>query len=93
MPDSFAVLVTDPCIVFREDEDNGGVLYHPGTDRAYSVNILGARIWTMLSDGKSPDELIIDLQASLSPPPASLAEDVEMFLDSLIQNQLIRKNE
>jgi hypothetical protein len=88
MPGNPSVLVTESSVVFRDDSSNGGVLYNPGTDRAYSVNSLGARIWAMIHEGKSPEEIIAQLQAFFTPPPSSLAQDVADFIDSLLQNKL-----
>lgn len=91
MPITSSVFVTEPSVVFREDLNQGGVLYNPGTDRAFSVNNLGARIWTMLQTGSTLDELIVQLQVFFSPPPDTLRDDVHAYLLSLLSNQLIRE--
>ncbi len=89
MPGNSSVLVTESSVVFRDDSTSGGVLYHPGTDRAYSINSLGTRIWAMIHEGITPEEIIAQLQVFFVPPPTTLKQDVEEFIDSLIQNKLI----
>ncbi|GBE29374.1 hypothetical protein BMS3Bbin04_00386 [bacterium BMS3Bbin04] len=94
MPQTALVLVADVSVIFRSDANGGGVLYHPGSDRAYSVNQLGASIWMLLRKEISSGEIISQMQASLSPDnPPSLREDVEAFLASLVENELAHASE
>jgi len=94
MPHTASVFLTDSSVIYRDDTNGGGVLYHPGTDRAYSVNGFGSRIWMMLGKGVTSEQIITQLRVSLSPDnPPSLLEDVEAFLASLVQNELVHASE
>lgn len=86
---SAPVYVTDPAVVFREDMKDGGVLYHPETDRAYSLNRLGARIWAMLCEGETRARIVDRLRASFAPDEAqTLDDDVDEFLAHLVKHNL-----
>jgi len=69
-------------LVFREDHDNGGVLYDPDSGSAFALNPVGSFIWQRL-DGKHS---IGDIMGELCENCSDIPSDAESFVCSFIQD-------
>jgi hypothetical protein len=63
--------------------EDGGVLLNINTGRCYSLNIFGAKIWTLIGSGRTREELLKELTVECSVPREQLKQDVSKFLADL----------
>ena len=73
---------------FRRFDDEM-ILLHLGRGDYFSLNEAGARIWTELSEGRSPEEIAHKLAADYDVAEDKLVEDCLTLIDELAQNDLI----
>jgi hypothetical protein len=74
--------------VYRELASGGGVLLHLDTAAYYSVNAVGALIWSLI-DGGPVEDIADRLAKELRDPPPDLVDDVEAFVDALGARDLV----
>jgi hypothetical protein len=74
---------------FRKLEDGSGVILHLDSTQYHGVNEVGATIWELTERPRSFADLIEGLRAELDDPPAALEADVEGFLRSLEERDLV----
>lgn len=67
------------------------VLLDPGTGRYWGLNEVGSRIWELLEQDLSPDEVVDRLLEEYDAPRDVLAADVEQFLARMKQSKLMRE--
>ena len=80
----------NPLIVFREDFEDSAVLFNPEDGKVLGLNRTGAFIWQCLEKGMSRDACISALrEACGDTAPANIADDVDVFLDSLWERAFI----
>jgi hypothetical protein len=80
----------NPRVVHRRlAEGEGGVLLHLETSAYPDVNEIGLAIWEIVGDGKTIAEVVQELGARVSDPPAKLEDDVIQFLDGLRDRGLV----
>lgn len=83
----------NPGVVFREDSNPVGeeaaVLFHPGENRAFTLNSTGVRIWHELDARPTRAELVERILASTDHPPDDAAASLSDFLDSLLAQGLV----
>jgi hypothetical protein len=65
------------------------VLVLPPTLDARVLNDLGARVWE-LADGRTMDEITLELTSELDEPRARVAADVRAFVEALAVESLLR---
>lgn len=81
-------LRASPLVRSMRDED-GAVLLDLEGGKYYSLNGIGADIWTRVEGGADLETLLIDLQESYQVEREVLARDLQHFLESLESRGLI----
>ena len=71
------------------DED-GSVLINLQSGKVFSLNGVGARIWTMLEQGTSFDGVLDALSREYNLPSAELENDLDGFIDELARKDLLK---
>ena len=79
-----------PEVVCTDVGGNEAVLLHLDTKKYYSLNNTGLRIWQMLSDGQTPADVIVRLQAEFDVTPEKARESVINLMNELISEKLIQ---
>jgi hypothetical protein len=70
--------------------DEGGVLLHLETGAYHRINAVGAVVWEAIGDASTLEDVTIAVEHSLDGPvPDSLSTDVEEFVESLVQRNLV----
>ena len=59
----------------------------------FGLDAIGAEVWTRLSAGASPDEIVVELAPLYDVLPPTLSGDVERLVESLIASRLIYPRE
>lgn len=73
----------NPVVSFKDEGDEGAVLYNPDTDKCVIINPVGSIIWRYLEEPRTPDEIITMLSESFSDVDAEKAqEDLEEFINN-----------
>jgi hypothetical protein len=67
------------------------VLFHPGTERFYSLNASGARIWALLAEGLDARQIIDRLAAEFEGQEPLIRGEVLAFLPQLEAEQILRR--
>lgn len=69
------------------------VLFDTRGERYYTLNEVGSRIWALLAEATSPDEIVDQLRAEYAMPAGvpgdSIAQDVARLLDELHSAHLV----
>lgn len=81
-----------PDIVSRHFGDDM-VIVHLQTNRVYSLNRTGARLWSLLSEGHDRDAIVARLVEEFDAPEAVVAREVDALLDSLRQERLVQESD
>jgi hypothetical protein len=68
--------------------DDGMVLVHLRTNRIYSLNPTGARLWTLLSAGVDRATVRKQLAAEFAVDPEQLDREIEMLLQTFADQGL-----
>ncbi len=71
----------NPVISFKDEGNEGAVLYNPDTDKVVVVNAVGAKIWLFLNEPRTFDgvvSMLIETYAEVDIEKAG--EDVEKFI-------------
>jgi hypothetical protein len=77
----------NPEVSFRDEGEEGAVLYNPDTDKSALMNATGARIWEFISEPKTVHEIAAMLVGSYSGiDTAQAREDALNFLNSFGEN-------
>jgi hypothetical protein len=74
------------------DED-GSVLINLQSGKVFSVNGVGAKVWTMLERGTGFDGIVDALSREYNLPAAELRNDLDSFIDDLTRKDLLKRNE
>jgi hypothetical protein len=75
--------------VVHQDLSGEIVLVHLQTNRIYSLNPTGARLWELLVEGRSHDEIKQQLLEEFEVPEGELEREIEALLSSLRAEQLV----
>jgi hypothetical protein len=87
---SDATYLADPDVSFRQEGDEGGILYNADTDSLEVVNPVAAEIWTFLSAPRTQAEVVAHLCAVCEGADAAQVErDVGEFLASMLQKGFV----
>jgi len=65
------------------------VLVHLQTNRIYSLNQTGARVWSLLTDGHDRESIVALLAGEFDVSSGTLTHEVEALLTSLREERLV----
>lgn len=71
-------------------DSNGAVLLDLEAGRYYSLNGLGAKIWSKAEQGSTPAEILRELQEAYQVPLEKLEHDLTTFLRGMEEKGLVR---
>jgi hypothetical protein len=71
------------------DED-GSVLINLQSGKVFSLNGVGAKIWTMLAQGALCESILDALSREYNLPSAELKADLDGFINDLAQKDLLK---
>jgi hypothetical protein len=75
-------------VVYEELADEV-VLVHLGTNRIFSLNATGARLWQLLAAGHSASEIREQLSREFEVDPAELETEIDRLLAALSAESLV----
>ncbi len=81
-------IATDVIFEVLEGE---AVLLHVGDGTYYRLNRTGTRVWQLLEQGTSRDQIVRTIAAEFDAPETAIAGDVKALLQDLEQHGLIRQ--
>jgi hypothetical protein len=81
-----------PDVVF-EVLDDDLVLVHLDTNRIYTLNATGARVWELLGDGESRTNVERALAAEFDVEDEQLLRELDALFEELLNEGLIRRLE
>ena len=77
--------------VYREI-DGEGVVLDLASGVYFGLNEAGARIWALLAQGKSREDIVATLLEEYEVPPEQLGKDVDDLLQRLVEKGLLRRH-
>ena len=80
----------DPEVVVTELDGKEAVLLHLGTKMYFTLNETGLRIWQMLSNGLTPEEINERFLTEFDVSPERAKEGVLHLIHELIQEKLVK---
>jgi hypothetical protein len=69
--------------------DDGLVILDIDKGEIYSANVVAARIWNLLMDGKSEQEAVDAIVTEFDAPRDVVARDAKAFIESLVSKSLV----
>ena len=89
-PMNEAKYLVNPDVSFRQEDDDGGILFNPDTDSLEVLNPTAAAIWAFLAAPRARNEVVAHLcETCADASPGQVEKDVGEFLDSLLQKGFI----
>ena len=89
-PMSAAKYLVNPDVSFRQEGDDGAILFNPDTDSLEVVNPVAAEIWTFLAAPRTRAEVVAHLCAVCAGAAREQVEkDVEEFIGALVKKGFI----
>jgi len=73
-------------------DDDGSVLINLHSGKVFSLNGVGARIWTMLEQGTTFEAIVDSLARHYDGSEQEIREDLNLFLRVLEKKGLVREN-
>ena len=87
---SEAKYLADPDVSFRQEDDDGGILYNAETDSLEVINPVATEIWKFLSAPRTQAEVAAHLCETCEGAPREQVEkDVVEFVESLLKKGFI----
>ena len=87
---SEAKYLADPDVSFRQEDDDGGILYHAETDALEVINPVATEIWKFLSAPHTQAEVVAHLcEACDGAAREQVEKDVAEFVESLLKKGFI----
>lgn len=72
---------SNPVISFKDEGDEGAVLYNPDSDKVVIINAVGTAIWQFIEQPRTADEIVAMLVDCFSAVEADKAhEDLKQFV-------------
>jgi hypothetical protein len=72
---------SNPVISFKNEGDEGAVLYNPDSDKVVIINAVGTAIWQFIDQPRTADEIVAMLAENFSDVDAVKAhEDLKQFI-------------
>ena len=85
-----AQYICNPDVVLREEDEDGGLLFNPDTNQVKVVNATGLFIWERFTTASTVEAVVSGIQHTFEDVPADeVAEDVQAFLDEMVQTGFI----
>lgn len=69
--------------------DDGLVILDIDKGEIYSANVVAARIWNLLMEGKSEQEAVDAVATEFAAPRETVAKDAHAFIESLVSKSLV----
>jgi hypothetical protein len=73
-------------------DTDGAVLLDLKRGKYYSLNVVGAQIWTKAQEGRTLPEILNHLQETFDAPIERLQNDLTAFIDGLAEKGLAHVN-
>ncbi len=70
--------------------DDATVIVHLSSGRIHHTNTTGSRIWELLEEGRTPAEILAQLEQEYQAPPDQLRREVEEFVERLVNERILR---
>jgi hypothetical protein len=86
------VLHPHPSLVFTRLDDTEAVLLHLDTKRYYTLNETGTRIWELLQQGRSAQDIVQALQNDYAVTDEEATPLLLAFVDELQQEGLVQQS-
>lgn len=86
------VLHPHPSLVFTQLDDTEAVLLHLDTKRYYTLNETGTRIWELLQQSRSAQEIALALQDNYALTDQEALPLLLAFVDELLQEGLVQQS-
>ena len=87
---SAAKYLVDPDVSFRQEDDDGGILYDVKTDALEVINPTATEIWKFLAAPRTPAEVVAHLlEVCEGAPREAVEKDVAEFLASMLKKGFI----
>jgi hypothetical protein len=79
--------VHNPDVNLREEDEDGGLLFNPDTDRVQLLNSTGLHIWKLCAQGRTQSEIVAAFLRDYDEVPAdAVAADVEEFVTGMLDS-------
>lgn len=89
-PMSTTKYLMNPEVSFRQEDEDGGILFNADTDAVEVINPVAVAIWTFLAAPRMQEEVVEHLCAVCADVPREqVGKDVEDFLASLLKKGFI----
>jgi hypothetical protein len=86
------VMHPHPSLVFTRLDETEAVLLHLDTKRYYTLNETGARIWELMQQGRSPQEIVQALQGNYVLTDEEAMPVLLGFVEELQREGLVHPN-
>ncbi len=78
---------SSPVVSFRDEGEEGAVLFNPDTDKCLILNFVGACIWRYLKKPRTLDEIISMLSETFSGVESEkVRKDLKQFINDFEEN-------
>ena len=85
-----AKFLVNPEVSFRQEDDDGGILFNPDTDSLEIINPVAVAIWTFLAAPRTQAEVVAHLcEVCEGTARAQVEQDVDGFIGSLLKKGFI----
>ncbi len=81
--------IANSSLVFREENDNWGVLYDPDSGSAFGLSPVSAFIWQRLDGRHSSNEITLELRKKCRDMPDNAEFYIENFIQDLIKRGFV----
>lgn len=89
-PMNAAKFLVNPDVSFRQEDDDGGILFNPDTDSLEVINPVAAAIWTFLAAPRTRAEVVAHLcEICEGAARGQVEQDVDEFIGSLLKKGFI----
>jgi len=78
-------------VVIHEVLDDEAVLLNVESGVYFGLDATGTRIWQLLTSGLAVHSIVEQLLLEYDAHPSQVRDDVDRFLETLIENDLVRK--
>ncbi len=89
----YSVFMRTADVVFQNlAGEDGAVLLHLTSGQYHTLNPVATRIWEILETPMDEEALTRRIEEEFEADPATVAEDVRVFLDSLLERELVYRD-
>jgi len=84
------LLLCNPDVVLREEDEDGGLLFNPDTNQVKVVNTTGLFIWKQFKAVNNPGKVAASVLQNFEETTAEVVQaDLDEFLNEMIQTGFI----